>query len=129
RAGMIAPDDTTFAYLSDKPYAPEGEQWEQAQAEWENLFSDVDAVFDKVVEFDCSKVEPQVTWGTNPGMVVSVNGQVPPLEDLSLEQRKIAESALAYMGLEPGVRIQDIEVDTVFIGSCTNGRIEALREA
>lgn len=129
RAGMIAPDDTTFAYLSDKPYAPEGEQWEQAQAEWENLFSDVDAVFDKVVEFDCSKIEPQVTWGTNPGMVVSVNGQVPPLEDLSLEQRKIAESALAYMGLEPGVRIQDIEVDTVFIGSCTNGRIEDLREA
>lgn len=129
RAGMIAPDQTTFDYLKEKTHTPTGEAWNQAVNEWTQLVSDEDAVFDRVVEFDCTKVEPQVTWGTNPGMVVSVNGHVPSPSELANEQQKISESALAYMDLAPGTKIQDIEINTVFIGSCTNGRIEDLREA
>ncbi|WP_088006097.1 3-isopropylmalate dehydratase large subunit [Indiicoccus explosivorum] len=129
RAGLIAPDDTTFEYLEGKPHAPKGEEWEQAVAEWKQLTSDEDAVFDRSVNFDCEKVEPQVTWGTNPGLVVSVNGSVPDPKEMPKEKQKMAESALQYMDLEPGVNISDIPLDTVFIGSCTNGRIEDLREA
>lgn len=129
RAGLIAPDDTTFDYLKGKTYSPAGKQWEEAMKFWSQLYSDEHAQFDRVVEFDCSLIEPQVTWGTNPGLVVSINEKVPSPEIFPAEKRKIAETALAYMGLEPGTAMMDIAINTVFIGSCTNSRIEDLREA
>lgn len=129
RAGLIAPDNTTFKYLKGKPYSPKGEQWEEAMVFWSQLYSDEDAKFDRIVEFDCTLIEPQVTWGTNPGLVVSINDRVPSPESFSSEKRKMAENALAYMDLEPGTAIVDIAINTVFIGSCTNSRIEDLREA
>ena len=130
RAGMIAPDDTTFAYLEGRPAAPKGAEWERALDRWRALPSDPDATYDRVVEIDIGDLAPQVSWGTNPGMVVSVDGVVPdPTDFADPEERKAAERALVYMALDPGTPIQDIEVDRVFIGSCTNARIEDLREA
>lgn len=129
RAGLIAPDETTFDYLKGKEYVPEGEEWEAALKDWQQLHSDEDAGFDRVVDFDCSKIEPQVTWGTNPGLVGSVNGTVPGPADVAEEKRQMVENALAYMDLKPGTAITDISINTVFIGSCTNGRIQDLREA
>jgi 3-isopropylmalate/(R)-2-methylmalate dehydratase large subunit len=128
RAGMIAPDDTTFAYLEGRPGVPDGAAWERALDEWRALPSDEDAVFDREVEIDARSLAPQVTWGTNPGMVAPVDGRVPDpgvFEDPG--DREAAERALAYMALEPGTPIAEIAVDRVFIGSCTNARIEDLR--
>ncbi len=130
RAGMVAPDDTTFAYLEGRPGAPSGAAWERALDEWRQLPSDEDAVFDREVEIDVRELAPQVTWGTNPGMVVPVDGRVPdPSELTDPDDRATAERALAYMALEPGTPLADIAIDRVFIGSCTNSRIEDLRVA
>ena len=130
RAGMVAPDDTTFAYLEGRPGAPSGAAWEQALDEWRLLPSDEGAVFDREIAIDVRQLAPQVTWGTNPGMVVPVDGRVPDPADLvDPDDRATAERALAYMALEPGTRIADIAIDRVFIGSCTNSRIEDLRLA
>jgi 3-isopropylmalate/(R)-2-methylmalate dehydratase large subunit len=128
RAGMVAPDDTTFAYLEGRPGAPAGAAWEQALDEWRRLPSDTDAVFDREVEIDAGSLAPQVTWGTNPAMVAPVDGRVPDPGDLAdAADRAAAERALAYMALEPGKPISEITIDRVFIGSCTNARIEDLR--
>ncbi|WP_142826703.1 3-isopropylmalate dehydratase large subunit [Planococcus soli] len=129
RAGLIAPDATTFDYLKGKEYVPQGQEWEAVMEDWRLLQSDEDADFDRAVEFDCSEIEPQVTWGTNPGLVVGINSKVPGPAEVAEEKRQMVESALAYMDLEPGTAITDIAVNTVFIGSCTNGRIQDLREA
>jgi len=130
RAGMIAPDETTFAYLEGRPGAPKGAAWAEAVALWRRLPSDPDAVFDRELEIDVSEIRPQVTWGTNPGMVVPIDGAVPDPADFgNPDDREAAERALAYMALAPGTPIQDIAVDRVFIGSCTNSRIEDLRAA
>ena len=130
RAGLIAPDDVTFAYLEGRPGAPKGADWERALERWRRLPSDPDAVFDREVEIDVSELHPQVTWGTNPGMVVSIDGVVPDPAALDdADARAAAERALVYMALEPGTPIREIEVERVFIGSCTNSRIEDLRAA
>jgi 3-isopropylmalate/(R)-2-methylmalate dehydratase large subunit len=130
RAGMIGPDETTFAYLEGRPAAPAGAAWERALDDWRALASDPDATYDTEVEIDVAELVPQVTWGTNPGMVVPVTGRVPdPAEFQQSDKREAAERALSYMGLEPGTQIQDIHVDRVFIGSCTNARLEDLRAA
>jgi 3-isopropylmalate/(R)-2-methylmalate dehydratase large subunit len=130
RAGMIAPDETTFAYLEGRPAAPKGAEWERALDDWRTLRSDEGAEFDRELEIDVSELEPQVTWGTNPGMVAPVGGTVPdPAAIDDPDERAAVERALAYMGLEPGTPLQEIRVDRVFIGSCTNARIEDLREA
>ena len=130
RAGMVAPDDTTFAYLEGRPGAPSGGAWERALDEWRLLPSDEDAVFDREVVIDVRQLAPQVTWGTNPGMVAPVDGRVPDPADLvDPDDRATAERALAYMALEPGTQIAEIAIDRVFIGSCTNSRIEDLRLA
>src|SRR5256712_5950202 len=128
RAGMVAPDETTFAYVKGRRFAPK--EWEQASAHWRSLASDPGARNDKVVEIDASKLAPFVTWGTNPGMVVPVDGHVPQLKELkSNGEREAAQRMLEYMGLQPGTPIQKIAVDRVFIGSCTNSRLEDLRAA
>jgi 3-isopropylmalate/(R)-2-methylmalate dehydratase large subunit len=128
RAGMIAPDDTTFAYLEGRPGSPRGKAWEQALDDWRRLPSDADATFDREVEVDAGSLAPQVTWGTNPAMVAPVDGAVPdPAAFADPADRAAAERALAYMALEPGTPIAEIGVDRVFIGSCTNARIEDLR--
>src|SRR5829696_4740813 len=130
RAGMIAPDETTFAYLEGRPAAPTGRAWEQALDDWRGLASDPDAAYDAEFLIDVSGLTPQVTWGTTPEMVVSVTGRVPdPAALTDPDKRLAAERALSYMGLEPGTEMQDISVDRVFIGSCTNARIEDLRAA
>jgi 3-isopropylmalate/(R)-2-methylmalate dehydratase large subunit len=130
RAGMIAPDDTTFAYLEGRPAAPQGVEWERALDAWRGLASDEDAAFDRDVEIDVRELAPQVTWGTNPGMVTSIEGAVPdPAQLEDPDAREAADRALAYMALEPGTPMQDILLDRVFIGSCTNARIEDLRTA
>jgi 3-isopropylmalate/(R)-2-methylmalate dehydratase large subunit len=130
RAGMIAPDETTFAYLEGRACAPKGADWERAIEGWRSLPSDPDADFDRELEIDVSRIRPQVTWGTNPGMVVPIDGSVPDPADLDdPDERAAAERALTYMALEPGTPIQEIAVDRVFIGSCTNSRIEDLRAA
>ena len=128
RAGMVAPDDTTFAYLEGRPAVPTGAEWERRLDEWRRLRSDEDAGFDREVEIDVRALAPQVTWGTNPGMVAPVDGRVPdPSAIADPEDRAAAKRALAYMALEPGTPISEIHVDRVFIGSCTNARIEDLR--
>jgi 3-isopropylmalate/(R)-2-methylmalate dehydratase large subunit len=130
RAGMVAPDETTFSYLEGRPGAPTGLEWERCLDEWRSLPSDEDAAFDREVEIDVRGLAPQVTWGTSPGMVAPVDGRVPdPSEISDPEDRAAAERALAYMALEPGTPISEIRVDRVFIGSCTNARIEDLRVA
>jgi len=129
RAGMVGPDETTIAYVKGKKFAPKGEAWEKAAEHWRRLPSDDGATFDKVVEIDAAQLCPFVTWGTNPGMVAPVTGRVPEISRLGDSDRRAAELALEYMGLEPGRRIEDIPVDRVFIGSCTNSRIEDLRAA
>jgi 3-isopropylmalate/(R)-2-methylmalate dehydratase large subunit len=130
RTGLVAPDETTFAYVKGRRFAPEGAGWDKALAHWRTLNSDADAAFDKVVEIDASRIAPQVTWGTNPGMVTAVNGSVPdPATAKTAEDGKSIARALEYMGLQPGTPIEGITIDVAFIGSCTNSRIEDLREA
>src|SRR5258708_4710335 len=129
RAGMVAPDETTFAYVKAKRFAPRGTEWEKAVEYWSGLPTDKGAGFDKVVEMDAAQLSPFVTWGTNPGMVAPVTGRVPDVGSLKASDRRSTELALQYMGLEPGKRIEDIGIDRVFIGSCTNSRLEDLRAA
>jgi 3-isopropylmalate/(R)-2-methylmalate dehydratase large subunit len=130
RAGMIAPDETTFAYLEGRPGAPKGRAWEQALDRWRSLPSDDDAVFDRELEIDVSRLRPQVTWGTTPAMVAPLDGVVPDPSDYDdPEDRAAVERALTYMALEAGTPIGQIRIDRVFIGSCTNARIEDLRLA
>ncbi|UCE89971.1 MAG: 3-isopropylmalate dehydratase large subunit [Pseudomonadota bacterium] len=130
RAGMVAVDDKTIEYIKGRPYAPAGAQWEQAIAAWRELHSDPGAVFDRVVRLDAGNIKPQVTWGTSPEMVAPVNGTVPDPESFEDPvRRESARHALAYMGLDPGTPMSAIAPDKVFIGSCTNSRIEDLRAA
>jgi 3-isopropylmalate/(R)-2-methylmalate dehydratase large subunit len=130
RAGLVAPDETTFAYLEGRPFAPRGEAWEHAVEDWRSLRSDPDAVYDAHVVVDVTELEPQVTWGTNPGMVVPVTGAVPdPASFADPDDQLAGARALEYMGLRPGQPIEEIRIDRVFIGSCTNARIEDLRAA
>lgn len=130
RAGLVAVDETTIEYLRGRPFAPRGELWERAVVAWRNLVSDADATFDRVVELAASDIEPQVTWGTSPEMVAPISGRIPdPAAETDASKRGNMEQALKYMGLQAGTAIQDIRLDYVFIGSCTNSRIEDLREA
>ncbi len=130
RAGMVAPDDTTFAYLEGRPFVPRGKDFQQAVERWKKFTSDPGATYDQVVELEAAEIAPQVTWGTNPGMVMDVTGSVPdPASFSDSASRQSAERALEYMELKPGTPIAEIPIDRVFIGSCTNARIEDLRLA
>lgn len=130
RAGLVAVDAKTIEFIQGRPLAPQGEMWEKAKAYWQTLVSDDDAIFDKVIRFDASKIEPQVTWGTSPEMVLGVNATVPTMDMMQNSTEKDSlRRALHYMGLKEGQPITDIKLDRVFIGSCTNSRIEDLRAA
>ena len=130
RCGMVAVDDTTIEYFRDRPYSPKGELWDQAVGYWRTLVSDEDAIFDRVVTLNAEDIKPQVSWGTSPEMVLPVDASVPNPSDESDETRRAGmERALEYMGLKPGTPIRDIKLDKIFIGSCTNSRIEDLRAA
>ena len=131
RAGMIAPDETTFTYIADgkRPFAPTGEVLDRAVSFWRRLPTDPDAKYDRTITIDAAAVAPQITWGTNPGMVVDVTSRVPEADQVPGYSRKDVEHALAYMALTPGIPMTEIKVDVVFIGSCTNARIEDLRTA
>ncbi len=130
RAGMIAPDETTFAYVSGRPRAPKGEAWDKARMYWETLHSDSGAAFDSEVRLDAAKLPPLVTWGSSPEDVISITGVVPDPDRIEDENKRASKwRALQYMGLTPGTRVTDIKLDRIFIGSCTNGRIEDLRAA
>jgi 3-isopropylmalate/(R)-2-methylmalate dehydratase large subunit len=130
RAGLVAPDEKTYAYLKDRPKSPKGMAWDMAMKYWETLYSDAGAHFDREVKLDAANLPPIVTWGTSPEDVVSIGGVVPRVEDATTEQKRISiQRALDYMGLKGGEKMTDIAIDRVFIGSCTNGRIEDLRAA
>jgi len=129
RAAMVAPDETTFAYVKGRRFAPQGEAWEKAVRHWRTLVSDPGAQFDKAIVMDAATLAPYVTWGTNPGMVVEVTGRVPEPNGAGDAEGRAMEQALEYMGLRPGTKIEEIAIDRVFIGSCTNSRLEDLRAA
>ncbi|MCY4461973.1 MAG: 3-isopropylmalate dehydratase large subunit [Albidovulum sp.] len=128
RAGLVAPDDKTFEYVKGRPHAPKGGDWEAAMEWWMTLFTDEGAHFDKVVTLDAAEIVPVVTWGTSPEDVLPITGKVPDPSEFGEAKAEAAKRSLEYMGLNPGTRLSDIEIETVFIGSCTNGRIEDLRE-
>lgn len=127
RCGMIAPDETTFNYIKGRKFAPAGAEWEKKLAYWKTLYSDKDAVFDKEINIDAADIEPMITYGTNPGMGVGITGHVPSLNDVEDKEKASFEKSLNYMGLQPGAEMKGKKVDYVFIGSCTNARIEDLR--
>jgi len=130
RTGMVAPDDKTFAYMKGRPHVPQGAGWDAAVERWKATVTDPDAAFDTLLEIDASELAPFVTWGTNPGQVMAITGKIPQAKDFSSPQDQVAvEKALTYMGLAGGEAIQEIPIDTVFIGSCTNSRIEDMRAA
>ena len=130
KAGLIAPDQTTYDYLKGRPYAPKGAAWDAALADWATLRTDADATFDKEVRFDAAEITPHISWGTNPGQVVKLDGRVPSPDDFAdPTERNAAERALEYMDLQAGTPMKDVGVDVVFIGSCTNSRIEDIRAA
>jgi len=130
RAGIIGVDNKTIDYMRGKPFAPKGELWDRAASSWQKMISDKDAVFDLVVEIDAATITPQVTWGTSPEMVAGVNSRIPVAADMTSDEAKTSlQQALTYMGLQEGQKIRDIQLDRIFLGSCTNSRIEDLREA
>ncbi len=127
RGGLIAPDETTYNYLREREFAPKGERWDKAMAYWKTLKSDDDAVFDKEVTFDASQIKPMITYGTNPGMGMPIDGSIPELSDIDEAGKISFEKSLKYMGFEPGQKLAGKPIDYVFLGSCTNGRIEDFR--
>jgi 3-isopropylmalate/(R)-2-methylmalate dehydratase large subunit len=129
RSGFVAPDDAAFGWIAGRPYAPQGALWDQALAHWRTLASDAGAAFDREHVLDCSNLEPQITWGTDPSQVLGISGRVPDPAAVEASRRPAAESALVYMGLQPGMALAGLKVDRVFIGSCTNSRLPDLQVA